>query len=65
MLDYLLLMRFGTFDPNHASPPVLNYAGIAKVVRKPLQTVRRLISHALKSLSELRVVCPVSRSKLK
>ena len=65
MLEYLLLLRFGTLNPDHASPPVLNYAAIAKVVRKPLQTVRRLIGHAVKSLSENRVISPVSRFKLK
>ena len=35
LVDYLLLLRFGTGDAGHAARPVLNYASISKVVRKP------------------------------
>ena len=34
LVDYLLLLRFGTSDPGHASKPVLNLASISKVVKK-------------------------------
>ena len=33
LIDYLLLLRFGTSEPGHAPRPVLNYASISKVVR--------------------------------
>ena len=33
LVDYLLLLRFGTSDPGHAPRPVLNFASISKVVR--------------------------------
>ena len=33
LIDYQLLLRFGTSDPGHAPRPVLNYAFISKVVR--------------------------------
>ena len=34
LIDYLLLLRFGTSDPGHAPRAVLNFASISKVVRK-------------------------------
>ena len=33
LVDYLLLLRFGTSDPGQAPRPVLNFASISKVVR--------------------------------
>ena len=33
LIDYLLLLRFGTGDVGQAPRPVLNYASISKVVR--------------------------------
>ena len=33
LIDYLLLLRFGTSDVGQAARPVLNYASISKVVR--------------------------------
>ena len=35
LIDYLLLLRFGTSDPDHAPRPVLKFASISKVVKKP------------------------------
>ena len=32
LIDYLLLLRFGTSDPGHAPRSVLNFASISKVV---------------------------------
>jgi len=43
LISYLILLRYGTVKDAHLRPPILNYASIAKVVKKPLQTVRRLI----------------------
>ena len=34
LIDYLLLLRFGTGDPGQAPRPVLNFASISKVVKK-------------------------------
>ena len=34
LIDYLLLLRFGTSDVGQAPRPVLNFASISKVVRK-------------------------------
>ena len=36
LIDYLLLLRFGTSDVGQAARPVLNYASISKVVRRPI-----------------------------
>ena len=33
LIDYLLLLRFGTSDVGQAARPVLNYASISKFVR--------------------------------
>ena len=34
LVDYLLLLRFGTSELGHAPRAVLNFASISKVVRK-------------------------------
>ena len=47
LVDYLLLLRFGTSDPGQAPRPVLNFASISKVVRKPVSTVRDLIKRGI------------------
>ena len=33
LIDYLLLLRFGTSDPGNAPRHVLNFASISKVVK--------------------------------
>ena len=43
IVDYLQLLKFGTSDVGQAAIPVLNYASISKVVRKPVSTIRDLI----------------------
>ena len=35
LVDYLLLLRFGTIDVGQASRPVLNFASISKIMQKP------------------------------
>ena len=35
LIDYLLLLRFGTSDPGHSLRPVLNFVSISKVVKNP------------------------------
>ena len=48
-IDYLLLLRFGTCDLGEASRPILNFASISKIMRKPISTVRDLIKLGIKS----------------
>jgi hypothetical protein len=42
-VKYLLLLRFGTLKDVPSAPPILNYTSISKIVKRPLQTVRRLV----------------------
>ena len=49
LIDYLLLLRFGTCDIGLASRPILNFASISKIMRKPISTVRDLIKLGIKS----------------
>ena len=43
LIDYLLLLRFGTREVGPASRPMLNFASISKITKKPLSTIRDLI----------------------
>ena len=43
LIDYLLLLRFGSSNPNKCLRPLLNYASISRITKKPLSTVRALI----------------------
>jgi hypothetical protein len=43
LVDYLLLLRFGTCDVGQASRPRLNLASISRIMKKPLSTIRYLI----------------------
>ena len=49
LIDYLLLLRFGTGDVGKAARPVLNNASISKVLRKPVSTIRDLIKGGIVS----------------
>ena len=49
LIDYLLLLRFGTCDIGQASRPILNFASISKIMRKPISTIRDLIKVGIKS----------------
>ena len=49
LVDYLLLLRFGTSDVGQASRPLLNLASISKIVKKPLSTIRDLINRGVES----------------
>ena len=60
LVDYLLLLRFGTSDPGHAARPVLNFASISKVVRKPVSTIRDLIKRGI--VSKMKKL-PIQRHK--
>jgi len=43
LIDYLLLLRFGRSEPDKDLRPLLNYASISRITKKPLSTVRALI----------------------
>ena len=43
LIDYLLLLRFGRREVGLASRPMLNFASISKITKKPLSTIRDLI----------------------
>ena len=49
LIDYLLLLRFGSCDLGLASIPILNFASISKIMRKPISTIRDLIKVGIKS----------------
>ena len=64
LIDYLLLLRFGTSDVGQAARPVLNYVSISKVVRKPASTVRDLIKRGIESKIKKLPIQRRKRSKL-
>ena len=47
LVDYLLLLRFGTCEVGQASRPILNLASISKITKKPLSTIRALIKYGV------------------
>ena len=49
LIDYLLLLRFGTCEVGPAARPMLNFSAISKIMRKPISTIRYLIKLGLKS----------------
>jgi hypothetical protein len=49
LIDYLLLLRFGTCDIGQAARPLLNFASISKIMKKPLSTIRDLIKRGIDS----------------
>jgi hypothetical protein len=44
LIDYLLLLRFGTCEVGPASRPMLNFASISKITKKSLSSIRDLIN---------------------
>ena len=64
LISYLLLLRFGPCkDPTRASP-VLNYASIAKQVKRNADTVRQLIGQGLKDFNSKKEFKRAPRRKL-
>ena len=49
LVEYLLLLRFGTCDVGHASRPIRNLASISKITMKPLSTIRDLIQRGVEA----------------
>jgi hypothetical protein len=60
LIDYLLLLRFGTCEVGPASRPMLNFASISKITKKPLSTIRDLIKLGI--YSKLKAL-PIKRRK--
>ena len=49
LIDYILLLRFGTCEVGPASRPMLNFASISKITKKPLSSIRDLIKLGIES----------------
>ena len=49
LVDYLLLLRFGTCEVGQAFRPILNLASISKIIKKPLSTIRDLIKRGVEA----------------
>ena len=47
LLTYVLLLRYGKVPVQDAPQPVMNYASIARLIRKPVITVIELVKAAL------------------
>ena len=64
MFSYILLLLFGKSDRPLNKQPILSYSSIAKVVKLPLETVRRLVRVGLESSETQQTVGYKSRKKL-
>ena len=64
LINYLLLIRFGTSDVGQAPRPVLNFVYISKVVRKLVSTIRDLIKRGIVSKMKKLPIQRRKRSKL-
>ena len=64
LIDYLLLLRFGTCDVGEASRPLLNYASIAKFMNKPVSTITHLIKLGMDAKMAQRPIQRRKRTKL-
>ena len=49
LVDYLLLLRYGTCELGRASRPILNLASISKITKKPLSSIRDLIKRGVEA----------------
>ena len=65
LIDYLLLLRFGTFEVCPESRPMLNFASISKITKKPLSTIRDLIKLGIESKLKALPIQRRKRFKLK
>ncbi len=64
LVSYLLLLRFGPSFDNQFSKPILNYTSIAKLIKKPVQTVRALILFGLSRIKQGIPIGPSRKKKL-
>ena len=49
LVDYLLILRYGTCEVGQASRLIFNLASISKVTQKPLSTIRDLIKRGVEA----------------
>ena len=49
LVEYFLLLRYGTCEVGRASRPILNLASISKMIKKPLSTIRDLIKRGVEA----------------
>ncbi len=47
LFDYIILLRYGACDVGRAFRPILNFASISKITKKPLSTIRDLIKRGV------------------
>ena len=64
LVEYLLLLRFGTCDVGPAARPRLNLASISRIMKKPLSTIRYLIKRGVESKMKIWSIQRRNRSKL-
>ena len=64
LVSYLLLLRFGPSFDDQFTKPILNYTSIAKLVKKPVQTVRGLIIFGVSRLKQGIPIGPSRKKKL-
>jgi len=64
MIDYLLLLRFGSSTIIDEKHPILNFSSIAKVSSLSVAYVRQLIAKGLSLLSQGKHAVTLKRSKL-
>ena len=62
LIDYLLLLRFCGSEPDLCLRPLLNYASISRITKKPLSTIRNLIKLGIKAKLNM---LPIQRCKWK
>ena len=64
LVSHLVILRFGPSYDNQVTKPILNYTSIAKLVKKPVQTVRALILFGLSRLKQGIPIGPSRKKKL-
>ena len=64
LIEYLLLLRFGNKVPLPHDNPLLNLTAIAKLVKKPVATIRDHILLGLQAHKDQRMIVPKCLSKL-
>ena len=64
LIDYLLLLRYGTTHIDSSSTPILNFTSISKVIGKSVESVRRLIKLGLEMRESKSEILPRVRTKL-
>ena len=64
LIDYLLLLRFGSSEPEKCLRPLLNYASISRITKKPYSTVMALIKLGIEAKRSMLSIQRRKRKKL-